>query len=278
LGDTWLRPADEAVMVYVPAGSFGMGSDGGDSDADSNEFPMHQVTLDAYWIDRAEVTNTQFELFVRDTGYETTAEDEGWSWVFLETDWGRKDGVDWQHPAGPGSDLNGLLQHPVLHVSWYDANAYCLWAGGRLPTEAEWEYAARGPGENRYPWGDSFDGRLVNFCDANCRFNFANSTYNDGYRQTAPVGSYPAGVSWARLLDMAGNVWEWTADWYDSDYYEVSPFTNPAGPSAGSEKVMRGGSWDFPKQDVRSAARAKRDPNLRFDSVGFRCVVPQAVD
>jgi len=275
VGDTWERPADGMTMVFVPAGSFLMGSDSGDSEADDDEFPQHEVTLDGFWIDRTEVTGVQFGQFVSETGHVTTAETEGWSYVFTGSNWEETDGADWQHPAGPGSDLSGLAQHPVLHISWYDADAYCEWAGARLPTEAEWEYAARGPEGNRFPWGDDFDGDIVNFCDANCEFDWAYAAYDDGWAQTAPVGSYLAGASWVGVLDMAGNVWEWVQDWYDS--YDSSPAENPAGPTSGDFKVLRGGSWFNRSRHVRSAYRLTDQPGIRHVIIGFRCASPQAV-
>jgi len=266
------------TMIYAPAGSFLMGSAAGDPEADDDEVPEHEVTLDGFWIDRTEVTNAQFALFVDATGHETTAEVEGWSWVYDGDTWAATNGADWRHSAGPNSDLAGLEQHPVLHVSWYDSEFYCEWAGGRLPTEAEWEYAARGSDGNDYPWGDDFDGELTNFCDANCPFDHADDAYDDGYAQTAPAGSYSGGASWIGALDMAGNAWEWVHDWYDGEYYDSSPSINPTGPADGSFKVLRGGGWYYTSVDLRSADRYQTQPGGRYDLYGFRCAVPQALD
>jgi eukaryotic-like serine/threonine-protein kinase len=264
LGDTWTRPSDGMVMVYVPAGSFMMGSAADDSDAFPDEFPQHEVYLDAYWLDRTEVTNDQFTAFIADTGHTTTAEEEGRGYIY-DTDWGwgYVDGADWQHPRGPDSDLSGLSNHPVVLVSWEDADAYCAWAGGRLPTEAQWEYAARGPTSLKYPWGDSDPSRYL------LQLHRGDST--------ASVGSYPDGASWTGALDMAGNVWEWVADWYDADYYDNSPRENPDGPSSGDRRLLRGGGLSSgTDRNIRSAKRYFVTGVPRGSIIGFRCSVPQA--
>jgi eukaryotic-like serine/threonine-protein kinase len=237
LGDTWTRPQDGMVMVYVPAGSFLMGSAAGDPDAYSDEFPQHEVSLNAFWLDQTEVTNEQYESCMadgecRDSAY---ANDARW---------------------------NGSIR-PVVGVSWNDAADYCAWAGGRLPTEAQWEYAARGPESLKYPWGNSAPSdTLLN--------------YNNNIGRTTDVGSYPDGESWIGALDMAGNVWEWVADWYDSDYYIDSPEENPAGPSSGQYKVLRGGSWYLNARYVRGANRYSLTATSRSTFIGFRCSLPQA--
>ncbi|MGF3501312.1 MAG: formylglycine-generating enzyme family protein, partial [Candidatus Bathyarchaeia archaeon] len=189
---------------------------------------------EAYWIDRTEVTVAQFRAFVGATGYETTAEAEGWGYVYVASSgkWERVRGADWEQPYGPGAAA-AEDDHPVVQVSWYDAAAYCAWAGGRLPSEAEWEKAARGTAGRIYPWGNTFDGRKLNYCDANCVYSWRDTAVDDGYASTAPVGSYPGGASPYGALDMAGNVWEWVADWYDRTYYASSPGSNPAGPDWG---------------------------------------------
>jgi len=247
-----VRGGVEVEQVFVPAGSFMMGSeDGGD-----NERPVHEVTLDAFWLDRTEVTNAQFELFVSETGFQTTAEQEGGGYIVSNNEWTYTEGADWRHPQGPSSNLNGLGPHPVVLVSWDDATAFCAWAGGRLPTEAEWEVAARGPESRVYPWGDTFDGERLNFCDVNCPFDWADKSVDDSYAYTAPVGSYPDGASWVGALDMAGNVWEWVNDWYDSGYYGQSPDENPSGPASGEYRVLRGGAWGNGDGDARSSYRS----------------------
>ena len=248
-----------AVMVHVPAGEFTMGSDeGGES-----ERPEHTVYLDALYIDKYEVTNAQFAQFLNEQGNQVEG---GVTWLDLEDDYCLIKQV-----SGDYQPKSGYEDHPVIAVSWYGARAYCQWAGKRLPTEAEWEKAARGT-DGKYPWGNTFDGSRLNFCDVNCPFDdWKDASAADGYAYTAPVGSYPGGASPYGALDMAGNVWEWAADWYDSGYYSQSPGHNPPGPDSGEERVMRGGSWDGPPLLMRSTHRLMGYPGLRFYVVGFRC-------
>jgi formylglycine-generating enzyme required for sulfatase activity len=223
-------------VVYVPAGNFTMGSDSGFSD----EKPVHTVYLDAYYIDRFEVTNFQFAEFLS-----------------------AGNGSHYDSPmriTQSGSTYtaqSGYENHPVIHVNWYGAKAYCEWAGKRLPTEAEWEKAARGTDGRTYPWGEGIDSTKANY----------NSS------ETTPVGSYPGGVSPYGAYDMTGNVWEWVSDWYSSTYYSSSPSSNPQGSSSGSLRVLRGGSWNYINPSaLRSAFRAGLDPGLRLPYYGFRCL------
>ena len=275
LGSTWQRPTDSMTMVYVPADSFKMGSNPEeDTFAKPNEQPQHEVTLDGFWIDQTEVTNSLFGRFVAETGYVTTAEEEGTSRIFIGSTWVDLSGVDWQHPAGPDSNLFRLDNNPVVLVSWYDAEAYCEWSGGQLPTEAQWEYASRGNAGQLYPWGNQFEGTNANYCDLNCTADWKDATVDDGYAENAPVGTYPAGASWVNTLDMSGNVWEWAADWYAENYYTNAAVTNPMGPETGDSKVLRGGSWLNPDQDLRAAFRDPQPPSFRSPYSGFRCVMP----
>jgi serine/threonine-protein kinase len=269
-GDPRTRETDGMTMVYVPAGEFEMGSTEGDDD----EEPVHTVALDAFWLDQTEVSVAQFRQFVNATNHETTAEERGNSWVYTGDGWEQVEGVDWAHPQGPGSRAED--DHPVVHVSWHDAEAYCAWAGGRLPTEAEWEYAARGPESWIYPWGNVFDGTRLNYCDQNCALDRADENVDDGYEFTAPVGSYPDGASWIGALDLLGNVSEWVADWYGEAYYAQSPRENPTGPTSGDTRVLRGGSWGNNEWYVRGAVRYGGDPAASNVVNGFRCVAVAA--
>jgi len=245
-GATQVRPADEMVIVYVPAGEFEMGSAEGSDD----EQPVHTVALDALWIDQTEVTNAQFATFLNDRG---NREESGETWLDLDDE-----SCLIEQVGGEFRPKIGYADHPVMEVSWYGAAAYCEWAGARLPTEAEWEYAARGPEGYTYPWGTR---------DPACDL----AQYNDCSGRTVPVGSLPDGASWCNALDMAGNVWEWVADWYDGDYYQRSPSQNPLGPEEGDERVLRGGTWSFDPVSVRSAGRFWLHPINRGDCHGFRC-------
>jgi formylglycine-generating enzyme required for sulfatase activity len=274
IGSTWISPVDGMVQVYVPAGEFLMGFVNSDSEAGNAEKPQHKVTLDAFWIDRTEVTNAMFAKFVTASGYKTNAEKARKGYVYNPTSksWKETAGADWQHPRGTGSDLAGLGQHPTVLVSWNDAAAYCAWTGRRLPTEAEWEKAARGMDGRKFPWGNQdAAGNLLNFADRNLEVDWADKNVDDGYQFTAPVGSYPKGVSPYGALDMAGDVWEWVADWYDEGYYASAPAQNPKGPETGQYRVLRGGSWDDRQGFVRAAVRGSVELDNGSDNVGFRC-------
>ncbi|MBN1265648.1 MAG: formylglycine-generating enzyme family protein [Anaerolineales bacterium] len=288
--DTRTRQADGMELVYVPEGRFTMGSDGtqwvwngsmavGDLGLQvyTDESPAHDIYLDAYWIDRTEVTVAMFRAFVEETGFITTAEREGWGAPWTnnpqEDEWPHVPGTDWRHPHGP--DSAGQAGHPVVQVTWDDAAAYCAWAGGSLPTEAQWEKAARGTDGRWWPWGNVFDSGMGNFCDENCPVDRQNDHgSDDGYALTAPVGSFPTGASTYGAFDMAGNVWEWTADWYDEDSYTESAYENPTGPSFGTERVQRGGAWYDNGSWVRTTVRHSTPGWMRFDDLGFRCVLP----
>lgn len=265
---------DGAELVYVPKGEFLMGSE--DSDAWEDEAPEHMVYLDSYRIYKHEVTNSQFAEFVKETNYETYAEENGWSRVNQGENW-FVPGAYWAVPQGQDSNVNGLGNYPVIHVSWSDADAYCHWAGGRLPTEAEWEKAARGTDGITYPWkNDGVTGEKANYCDKNCASDKADVAHDDGFSYSAPVGSYPNGACPSGALDMAGNVFEWVADWYDKEYYSQATYAiNPQGPSFGSEKSYRGGSWVSDKESLRTFSRFAIDPIFTDDKIGFRCVLDE---
>ncbi|HSH02611.1 MAG TPA: formylglycine-generating enzyme family protein [Anaerolineae bacterium] len=248
-----------AERVGVPAGSFTMGSAEGSDD----EVPVHEVHVDDFWLDRTEVTNDMFAGFVADTGHVTTAEEKGESEVYADG-WVVVGGAYWAAPEGPGSGIDGLGNEPVVHVSWDDAQAFCAWAGGRLPTEAEWEKGARGTKEVVWPWGNEFDDSRLNCGMEDCS--------GDGEMGIAAVGSYPNGASPFGALDMAGNVWEWTADWYAYNYYSESPSSNPLGPDSGEEKVVRGGGWEFDSNVTRTTYRGADGPMETYHNLGFRCV------
>jgi formylglycine-generating enzyme required for sulfatase activity/tRNA A-37 threonylcarbamoyl transferase component Bud32 len=251
-------PADVAEMVFVPAGEFTMG----DNELGDDERPVHPVYLDDFWIDRHEVTNERFARFVAETDYQTDAEKAGWGWVRIDSEWEQVSGADWRHPHGPDSSNEDKMNHPVVLVSWHDADAYCRWAGKQLPTEAQWEKAARGPDldtKHNYAWGDKFD-------------PFKANTKETGLNDTTPVGTFsPQGDSPYGAADITGNVWEWVADWYGSDYYKQSPSNNPTGPSTGTYKVLRGGSWLFDEVYARTAFRYNVRPDYTYDFTGFRC-------
>ena len=257
----------EMEFVRIPAGEFWMGSDPKqDKAADTDEQPRHQVTLPEYWLGRAPVTNAQFAAFVQAASYRTVAEADGYGWVwnFQKREWVKTNGADWQHPGGPQSEITQKHNHPVVQVSWADAVAYCDWlsklTGQKvgLPTEAEWEKAARGPDGRLYPWGNQSP-------DAS-RCNFGLQV-----KDTTPVGRYsPLGDSPYGCVDLAGNVWEWCADWFDSGYYASAPRSNPPGPASGTYRVVRGGSWSNESRRVRAAYR-RGGPDYRNDNRGFRC-------
>jgi len=256
-------------QIFIKGGTFLMGSD----DTHPEEGPAHEVTVDPFWIDRDEVTVAKFDAFVRATGYRTEAERFGWSGVFTveAAEWGKVDGADWRHPEGPGSTARP--DEPVTQVSWNDAAAYAKWAGRRLPTEAEWEFAARGGLDHQpYAWGDTLrpGGRPVaNWWQGHFP---ARNTGEDGFIGRAPVGRFPANAY--GLRDVAGNVWEWCADWFSDSYYASAPRKNPKGPATGAERVMRGGSWMCSENycsRYRVAARSHATPDTGLNNVGFRC-------
>ncbi len=237
-------------MVWVPGGCFTMGSAIGVGDG--YEWPAHPVTLTGFWMDRYPVTAAQYLAFCADTGWEPPSFPKGYSWA------GK---TGWNDPA--------LQQHPIVNVSWHDAKAYADWAGLNLPTEAQWEYAARGPQGRNYPWGGRASAAdTCNGWDQTKCAHYANSFMQN--ISTWPVGSFTAGASWCGVCDLAGTVWEWCADWYGP--YAYGPVANPVGPADGSCRVLRGGSWDNSELACRGAFRDFNKPDYRGCSIGFRCV------
>lgn len=322
------RPVDASHpgMVWIEGGSYRMGADNGQASED--EYPKHRVTVNGFWMDRTEVTNKQFAAFVQATGYVTTAEKRpDWdllkkqlppgtakpeesllvaaSLVFAPPDhaislddygqwWAWKKGANWRHPQGPDSDLKGKGEYPVVQVSWYDAAAYCKWAGKRLPTEAEWEYAGRGGLAGAvYPWGNEGvgSGKVKgnfwegHFPDKNTAGDRGGVGGGDKFYGAAPVGSFsPNGYG---LFDMAGNVWEWCADYYNNSYYgsvdRPGGVRNPAGPDRAFDpeepyavkRVIRGGSFLCNESyctGYRVSRRMKSTEDSGMEHVGFRCV------
>jgi sulfatase modifying factor 1 len=257
------RPPDpQPAGVRVPRGELRMGSDSGEA----AERPVHRVTLKAFVIDRHEVTNAEFAEFVRQTGHVTDAERAGVGWHWEGT-WREVPGADWRHPRGPGSSIEGLDRHPVVQVSWNDATAYCRWRGKRLPTEAEWERAARGRGDRIYPWGDDPPrGRASYGSDECCR-----ADDGDGHLYTAPVGAFPRGRSPFGVEDLAGNVWEWVEDWFAPDFYARSSRRDPVNRTPTPRKVIRGGGWGNNPAGLRSTLRHANPPDIGLSMVGFRC-------
>jgi len=275
------------TLVDVPATTFRMGDDSVWAYPDDGESPVHDVELGAFRIDRFTVTNDAYARFVAATGWHTDAERFGWSFVFaaflpddfpdtsgvVGAEWWRQVfGADWRHPEGPQSDLEGRGDHPVVHVSWHDAIAYCRWTGTRLPTEAEWECAARGGRAGApFPWGDDLEpGGEHRMNVFQGKFPGTN-TGVDGYLATAPVGAFPP--NGFGLHNVTGNVWEWCADWHDPAYYRAGHGRDPRGPTTGERRVQRGGSYlchlSYCRR-YRVSARFGSEPTSSAGHVGFR--------
>ena len=233
-GQTCVNPKDNALMVWVPAGDFLMGSAETDARAMPDEVPQHTVKLDGYWIYQKDVTVAQYKAYCAATDEAMPIDAPPWGW---------KD------------------THPMVNVNWKQAHAYAKWAGAHLPSEAQWEKAARGTDGRIYPWGNTWDNDKCN--------NAAN-----GPEKTMPVGSFPEGASPYGCLDMGGNVWQWCEDWYGGDYYNNAPATNPKGPEDGQWRVFRGGGWrNVAASSFRCARRGYFDPGYTTNYLGVRCVV-----
>ncbi|HEY7306848.1 MAG TPA: formylglycine-generating enzyme family protein [Bryobacteraceae bacterium] len=275
-------------MLLLDGGSFLMGTDDPEANASDGEAPIRKIELDPFYLDQAPVTNQQFAEFVRVTGYRTEAERFGWSFVFeghLRDStfpservpglswWCKLEGADWRHPEGPNSSVHQRDNHPVVHVSWHDAVVYCQWAGKRLPTEAEWEFAARGGLEQkRYPWGDDLTPEGRHLCNI-WQGDFPHhDTAEDGYAGPAPVDAFPANGFGFQVI--TGNVWEWCSDWFSPAYHRWTTRRNPVGPETGQSKSMRGGSYLCHASycnRYRVAARTSNAPDSAATNVGFRC-------
>ena len=283
---------DSSAMIHIGAGSFLMGTEDKEGFKDDGEGPIREIELDPFFIDPTPVTNREFDAFVQATSYRTDAERFGWSFVFFNQIpekhrqsavrdkvmnlewWCRVDHANWRHPEGPGSTITKRWNYPVLHISWADACAYCTWANKRLPTEAEWEYAARGGLEQkRFSWGDD----LTPFGKHRCNIwqgDFPDEdTAEDGYAGPCPVDAFkPNGYG---LYSVTGNTWEWCFDRWSTDFHVDGPRNNPYGPADGNQRVIRGGSYlchDSYCNRYRVAARTANTPDSSTGNISFRAV------
>ncbi|XP_064289211.1 formylglycine-generating enzyme [Passer domesticus] len=282
------RSAGRGPMVLIPGGVFTMGTQEPQIQQDG-EGPARRVHLGSFYMDQYEVSNLDFESFVNSTGYVTEAEKFGDSFVFegllseaVKADihqavaaapwWLPVKGASWRHPEGPDSNISSRMDHPVLHVSWNDAVAFCTWAGKRLPTEAEWEYSCRGGLENRlFPWGNKLQPKGQHYANIWQGEFPTNNTAEDGYKGTAPVSAFPPNAY--GLYNMVGNAWEWTSDWW-AVLHSPQELHNPQGPSSGTDRVKKGGSYMCHKSycyRYRCAARSQNTPDSSASNLGFRC-------
>ena len=287
-----VAPSTEPVagdgMVLLPGGRFLSGSDDSWVYPSDGEGPVREVSVDSFWVDRFAVSNEDFAEFVEATGYATEAERFGWSFVFegllpddfpptqsvVQTPWWRKvDRSDWRHPEGPQSSTDERADHPVVHISWTDAEAYCTWAGKRLLTEAEWEYAARGGLEGKtFPWGDEREPGGEHRMNVWQGTFPSKNTQADGYYGTAPVDSFPA--NGYGLHNVTGNVWEWVGDWFEPRFRTRDRDHDPRGPASGTDRAQKGGSYlchESYCRRYRVAARQGKSPDTSAGNVGFRC-------
>lgn len=289
---TFAAQASTHGMVYIPGSKFLMGTNSKEGFPADGEGPVRKVEVDSFFMDSYTVTNAAFNEFIKATGYQTDAEKYGWSFVFNQflspsvakqvkqvvqsaPWWYVVNEACWYQPEGPYSNINHRMDHPVVHVSWNDAIAYCEWAGKRLPTEAEWECAARGGLEqNVYPWGNELTPNGNHYCNIWQGDFPRKNTKQDGYIGTAPALSFPE--NGYGLYNMAGNVWEWCSDWFTRSHHNKGGRENPQGPPSGNVKVVRGGSYLCHKSycnRYRVAARSSNTPDSSTGNMGFRCVV-----
>lgn len=274
VGQVWVRPTDQMEMVCIPAGSFSIGQRSCGYAGCEKEVNGGNVNLEGYWIDRTEVTNAMFKQFVTETNFITGAEKTGASAVNGASE--PVPAADWRHPQGLISSIDGLDNHPVVQMNWYAANAYCRWIGAKLPTEAQWEKAARGTDGRLFPWGNTLPLAVyLNAADSNLPEAWARTDQNDGFRFTAPVGTYPAGASPFGVLDMAGNAWEWTRSLYRDYPYLLQDGRELMGdPTVTDKVVLRGGCWYDDYGSVRSTLRYGGKADQSTDGIGFRCAMP----
>ena len=275
-------------MAEIPGGAFLIGSDDALSYPDDGEAPVREVAVSPYRIDVCAVTNADFAAFAADSGYETDAERFGWSFVFaglLPDDfpptraaadapwWRQVMGADWRHPEGPASGVGGREDHPVVHVSWSDAAAYAAWAGKRLPSEAQWERAARGGRERaRFPWGDELEPGGEHRMNVWQGAFPSRNTLDDGWYGTCPADAFAPNDF--GLYNMTGNVWEWCFDWFDVFSHQINPREDPIGPADGELKLLKGGSFLCHESycaRYRPAARMGLPPDTGTSNIGFRC-------
>ena len=279
-------------MMRLPGGKFLMGTNDKEGFPADGEGPIREITLDPFYIDITTVTNVQFSEFISATGYVTEAEHYGWSFVFYgllsvedkkadfqvaaQTPWWCAiSGARWNQPEGKNSTIEERMDHPVVHISWNDAMSFCKWANKRLPTEAEWEYAARGGlVQKRFPWGDELMQNNEHHCNI-WQGNFPDyNTLDDGYLGTAPAKSFKPNDY--GLYNVAGNVWEWCHDWFSVDFHKTGARINPKGSAAGEAKAMRGGSFLCHHSycnRYRVAARSSNTPDSTTSNIGFRCAM-----
>ena len=287
-----VRSGSTEGMVRLDGGRFLMGTDSEEGFPADGEGPVREVFVDPFYIDIYPVTNERFAEFVKATGYRTESERLGWSFVFqghipkeryeeLVEDtvpnarwWCKVKGADWLHPEGPDSSIENRAHYPVVHVSWNDCQAFCEWAGKRLPTEAEWEYAARGGLEQKiYPWGDELTPQGRHLCNIWQGVFPDLDLAEDGYSAPCPVDAFPP--NGYGLYSVAGNTWEWCSDWFHPTYHVTATRVNPVGPPVGNAKVIRGGSYLCHRSycnRYRVAARTSNTPDSATTNMGFRCV------